>query len=38
MLEFTFSSEFISPLTLIVCLAGCVVLSIALALVTEKKK
>jgi len=38
MLEFTISSEFISPLALIVCFAGFVVLCVALALVTEKKK
>jgi len=38
MLEFTITSEFISPLALIVCLAGCVVLCVALALVTEKKQ
>jgi|GEM_PF-2149649 len=38
MLEFTISSEFISPLALIVCLAGFLVLCIAFALVAEKKK
>jgi len=38
MLEFTITSEFISPLALIVCLAGSIAVCFALAFVTEKIK
>jgi len=38
MLEFTITSEFISPLALIVCLAGSIAVCFALALLTEKIK
>jgi len=38
MLEFTITSEFMSPLALIVCLAGSVAFCLALALLTERNK